>query len=315
VTGTFITTSTPYSFNALSGVATSTEIITTTAAHSFANGDVVLYTVATGNTAVSGLSSGSSYYVIDAVSGGTTLKLSTTSGGTAINLTAGSNETGHTLTSKVQMKSFSTGGTANISATSITTLTTTARAIIKEVVDTTTLKLKRINLETTLSTGGTIVGQTSGATARIVNLDDDFTVPTVGVNANIVANVQTANAIASSLSVYDSGFGYINRETVTLTKQDSSYTITAIVEVEKQGTGAGFYSSTKGFLSSDKKIHDNDYYQEYSYEVVSKIPFDEYIDVLKQVTHVAGTKAFGKVDSASVLTTTTNVKPVIIETT
>lgn len=77
--------------------------------------------------------------------------------------------------------------------------------------------------------------------------------------------------------------------------------------MQKQGVGAGFYSSTKGFLDSDKKLQDNQYYQEYSYEVQTKIPFDKYFDVLKQVTHVAGTKAFGKVTSLSVVNTTMTV--------
>jgi len=56
---------------------------------------------------------------------------------------------------------------------------------------------------------------------------------------------------------------------------------------------------TRGFLDSDKKLQDNDYYQNYSYEVQTKIPFDKYFEVLKKVTHVAGTKAFGKVTSLS----------------
>jgi hypothetical protein len=105
-------------FNALSGVASATDIITTTAAHNFANGELVQYLVAAGNTAVSGLSNASYYYVINANT--TAFQLSATYGGANINLTAGgTSETGHTLTPvKIVLSSngsiFAPAGVANV---------------------------------------------------------------------------------------------------------------------------------------------------------------------------------------------------------
>lgn len=206
-----------------------------------------------------------------------------------------------TSNSSTQMKSLSSGGTANISYVDVVTLTTTARAIVKEAANSTFLKLKRINLENTFAAGNVIIGQVSGATATVDTIDEDLTVPVVGINANIIANVQTANAVANTIAVHDSGFGYFDQEEVTLSKPGSNFEITAIVQLRKQGIAEGFFSSTRGFLDSDKKLHDNDYYQEYSYEITTKIPFDKYFDVLKQVMHVAGTKAFGKVEATSVV--------------
>lgn len=81
-------------FNALSAVSNTSEFITVSS-NPFVNNDVITYTVASGNTAVGGLTSGSTYYVVQANSTG--VKLSTTEGGSAINLTASVNETGHTL--------------------------------------------------------------------------------------------------------------------------------------------------------------------------------------------------------------------------
>lgn len=60
------------------------------------NGDLVTYAVATGNTAIAGLTSGRQYYVVSSNSSG--VRLSATAGGSAIDLTAGVSETGHTLT-------------------------------------------------------------------------------------------------------------------------------------------------------------------------------------------------------------------------
>ena len=204
-----------------------------------------------------------------------------------------------TTSTTTLIKGLSSGSTSNAQAVALTTFATTARALVKPGSNNSVLKLKRINLENTFIPGSTIIGRSSGVTATVATIDQDLTTIPVGLNANIVANVQTANNVVTRLNVYDSGFGYINRETVTLTKEDSNYSVTAIVELGKQGVGAGFFSSTRGFLDSDKKLQDNDYYQNYSYEVQTKIPFDKYFDVLKKVTHVAGTKAFGKVTSLS----------------
>lgn len=82
-------------FNANSGVANTTEFISISS-NVFQDNDLVTYTVAAGNTAVSGLTNATSYYVVSANSTG--VKLTNTIGGTAINITAGLNETGHTLT-------------------------------------------------------------------------------------------------------------------------------------------------------------------------------------------------------------------------
>jgi len=197
------------------------------------------------------------------------------------------------------IKGLSSGSTSNASAAALTTFATTARALVKSGSNTSALSLKRINLENTFIAGSTIIGRSSGVTATVLTIDQDLATVPIGLNANIEANVQTANNVVKRLDVYDSGFGYIDQETVTLTKADSQYEVTAIVELGRQGVGAGFFSSTRGFLDEDKKLQDNNYYQEYSYEIQTKIPFDKYFEVLKKVTHVAGTKAFGKVNSLS----------------
>jgi hypothetical protein len=235
------------------------------------------------------------------VASGYVLEGSLTAGAGSIKLYDITGTFANTTNANTKLKTISSGATANIQAASVTTYATTARAIVKEVANTTFLKLKRINLENTFQPGSIIVGRASGATATVVSVDQDSATIPVGLNAVIGANVQTANNVVTSLAVADSGFGYINKETVILTKQGSDYQVTATVSTEHQGRGLGFFSSTRGFLDSDKKLHDNDYYQEYSYDVRTKIPFDLYVDILKKLTHVAGTKAFGTVDASSTL--------------
>ena len=84
-------------FNANTGVDGAAEYITAGASHGFSNGDLVTYLVATGNTAIGGLTNNTSYYVRYANST-TGLALSTTETGANVNLTAtATSETGHTL--------------------------------------------------------------------------------------------------------------------------------------------------------------------------------------------------------------------------
>lgn len=54
----------------------------------------------------------------------------------------------------------------------------------------------------------------------------------------------------------------------------------------------GYYLNTDGHLSSDKKIQDSLYYQEFSYVLKSGIPLNFYEKTIKNNVHPAGTKLF-----------------------
>ena len=77
----------------------------------------------------------------------------------------------------------------------------------------------------------------------------------------------------------------IGNETKTLTIEPSGGVV----------LGQGRWIGTDGFLSYDKYIQDNDYYQEYSYELRSPISRDLYEKLIKDTIHPAGLKLFGKV--------------------
>lgn len=95
VEGGTITPTLDASFDAKDSVTSASDFIALPG-NPFANGDFVLYYTATGNTALTGLSNNTNYFVVDANSSG--VKLSTSFGGSNINITASaSNETGHFL--------------------------------------------------------------------------------------------------------------------------------------------------------------------------------------------------------------------------
>ena len=85
------------SFNANSAVTNASDAIAITTANSFfLAGDKVTYTVATGNTALTNLTSGGTYYI--KTSNNSAVTLSAAPNGSTIDLTKGLTETGHSLT-------------------------------------------------------------------------------------------------------------------------------------------------------------------------------------------------------------------------
>ena len=94
------------------GLATdANSTITTAAARAFNAGDLVTYRVATGNTTISGLVSGTTYYVQH--SNTTVIALSEISGGSRITLTKGLTETGHAIQGVTATGAAIVGGAKN----------------------------------------------------------------------------------------------------------------------------------------------------------------------------------------------------------
>lgn len=213
----------------------------------------------------------------------------------------------NTTNSTLILHSFSTGGTANITNEISTPIATVARGFVKDASNSTVLSVKRISLADLFAAGQVIFGQSTGVTANVIAVSPETSTPAIGINANVAANVQTSNNAVTNVVVIDSGFGYIEDEIVDLTKSNTTFVVSAKTHLGIQGTGTGFFTSSNGFISDENKLQDGEYYQDFSYEVQTKIPFNKYFDVLQQVMHLAGTKAFGRVISTSQLELSSSV--------
>lgn len=141
-----------------------------------------------------------------------------------------------------------------------------------------------------------IKGASSGAQATVSSLVDIDGSPIYGTSAVISSPAQSANGTLLKVDVMDSGFGYTNGEIVTLKAEGNPYIATGVARLLKQGTGDGYWDNTASFLSSDKKIQDSDFYQDFSYQIESSLSLERYADVVKDTVHLAGTKTFGKVN-------------------
>jgi hypothetical protein len=179
-------------------------------------------------------------------------------------------------------------------AVSTDSITSTAKGIVKAA-NSTTLSVKRTQFNNLFSVGSQITGQLTGVTATITSVIEDQSVLPIGLNAQIEANVATANGTVATLQITDSGLGYKQNEEMLFVSEDGTRAGTAVANVVGIGTGSGYYKDSKSALSSTSKLLDGDYYQEYSYEILSRIPLDTYSEMFKKVMHTAGTRFFGGV--------------------
>lgn len=121
-----------------------------------------------------------------------------------------------------------------------------------------------------------VVGSTSGAAASIDRI--------VSTTVNGVPKYELY--ITNILGTFQAG-EYL--------KDSDTGTFLGKINSDGQKTYDGRYVSTRGFLSNDKYLQDNYYYQEYSYVIRSgQSPLDYEKAVLK-LTHPAGTKMFPQV--------------------
>jgi len=110
--------------------------------------------------------------------------------------------------------------------------------------------------------------------------------PTVGANGTIVA-----------FNIVDSGFSYRDGEEVEFGIGTGPLATGAsgIINLRGAANSEGYYATSRSHISSLRGyIQDGDYFQEYSYEILSPVSLARYRDVALKLVHPAGQKLFGK---------------------
>lgn len=158
-----------------------------------------------------------------------------------------------------------------------------------------------------------ITGVTTNSTAYVDSVIDDESSAVLGDNATISGTVIAANGIVTSVEVIDSGYGYIPNGNVTLERDGFPFIITATSNVTRQGIGEGYWKTTNSHLNSEKKLEDNIYYQEYSYDVLSGLSLNRYENILKKVLHVSGNELFGSVSKTTKIESQLSVATSVIQ--
>jgi hypothetical protein len=113
------------------------------------------------------------------------------------------------------------------------------------------------------------------------------------VTSTTLTNAGSGYRTIPNLIVYSSN-GSGAQLTATLQEFNTSSSITGKVQKAGLGKGRGYWSTTRGFLNSDKYIQDSYYYQDYSYEIRVSKTLDKYKDIIYNTFHNTGAELFGK---------------------
>lgn len=165
-----------------------------------------------------------------------------------------------------------------------------------------------VNLWTTddFRIGDTITGTTSRISAVIETVDETRYLPRSGLNADVSGQALSGDGFITDLKILNSGFGYFGKRrdaSLNAYVKGEEMVLASVNEQDKQvsvmgynlanGIAPGQHPNRRSFLSSDKYLHDNNFYQEYSYQVLTALPFSKYKSTLVDVLHLAGSKPFG----------------------
>jgi hypothetical protein len=169
-----------------------------------------------------------------------------------------------------------------------------------------------------------------GSSWNIVSVATDFSSTEIsGFNANIGTITSFGVGKITAVLIIDSGYGYADNKQVQIIDSEGNIAALGTTSSRGQGSSGGFWSSfnshLNGYLKTEeddgvddyfeagKRIHDNNFYQEYAYEIQSKIDLKEYEESLKAITHVAGTKVFGKFNLEELLETNVSAAAASVE--
>lgn len=149
-----------------------------------------------------------------------------------------------------------------------------------------------------------------GTTWNIAAISIDYNSQIAGFNSIIESKTEFAVGRISGVKIIDSGYGYIDKSIANIIDANGVLAAQGTILAKDQGSTGGYWASLNSHLNgyvktiakdgvdeyfiSGKYVQDSNYYQEYSYEIMSKIDINDYEKSLKEITHVAGTKVFGK---------------------
>ena len=157
-----------------------------------------------------------------------------------------------------------------------------------------TAKIENIEYEeTTYSVLGEFFIETPG-TGYLVG--DNLFLVSDGVGFSARVGVTGLAGSIKKISIENSGINYFSEVSAIIISSTGANTASKVIMRPTAITNyPGYFYGNKGKISSNKRIQDGHYYQEYSYVLRSAISFDKYFSVLKSLTHPTGMKMFGSI--------------------
>ncbi len=116
-----------------------------------------------------------------------------------------------------------------------------------------------------------------------------------GNNAFVDNQAVNGTGFVNTVRIKDSGLGYHHDgELINMNSTDDARVVLGKITLGGMGTSQGIWRDTISFVDSDKYLQDDNYYQEYSYEVRTNKKLEDYADILRKTVHTSGNKIFGR---------------------
>lgn len=97
------------------------------------------------------------------------------------------------------------------------------------------------------------------------------------------------------IGISNSGVNYTGDLVLNIFSETGSQTAKVIGLRSAITNYPGYFTGNRGKVSSNKKIQDGHYYQDFSYELKSAVSLDTYFGVLKNIIHPTGMRMFGSI--------------------
>jgi hypothetical protein len=129
------------------------------------------------------------------------------------------------------------------------------------------------------------------STSDVVYISDELD----GINAKISIDSVKETGRITGISIVDSGINYRTAPTASIASNTGNGKANIVLVIGGETNYPGYYSNNNGKLSSNKRLFDADYYQDFSYSLKSEISLTSYKEIYKKLVHPAGFKMFGDV--------------------
>jgi|694.fasta_scaffold02948_8 hypothetical protein len=139
-----------------------------------------------------------------------------------------------------------------------------------------------------------------------------------GKNFGEIISMDEKNKIAkviSNVKPLSAGDVIVGNSSKSSAVISNSETVVSYFNVNSSAFTVDGWQKDTGILSNElQKIHDSDYYQQFSYSVKSTIPKQKWDSVVDSTAHIVGFKNFADLQVVSIPENTATVKPAIITT-
>lgn len=170
-------------------------------------------------------------------------------------------------------------------------------AIISEVTPYTTFEIGTIDSLTAINPGsGYLTNPFVTVVEPLIVSSNLFDVDGTqkGNNAIIDTRVIAGNGVISTVEIIDSGFGYLDNETLSLRSSNNEFSAVGSSIVFSTGKSIGRWLNRKSFPSDLMKIYDGLFYQDYAYEIISSKMLESYESLVRNMVHPAGIALYGR---------------------